>query len=73
MGYSCLPPERVKLTMNSKKERSGRVKMGPRLKIGYSCLLPDRVELTVNSKKETNGRVKMSQCNHLFIIHYIKL
>ena len=28
MSYCCLPPERVKLTLNSKKETSGRVKMG---------------------------------------------
>ena len=28
MGYCCLPPERVELTVNSKKETNGRVKMG---------------------------------------------
>ena len=28
MGYCCLPPERVKLTVNSKKETNGRIKMG---------------------------------------------
>ena len=28
MGYCCLPPEIVELTMNSKKETNGRVKMG---------------------------------------------
>ena len=28
MGHCCLPPERVKLTVSSKKETNGRVKMG---------------------------------------------
>ena len=28
MGYCCLPPERVELTVNSKKETNGRVKIG---------------------------------------------
>ena len=55
MGFCCLPPERVKVTVNNKKETNGRVKMG------YHSLPPERVELTVNSKKETNGRVKMGQ------------
>ena len=27
MGFCCLPPDRVKLTVNSKKETSSRVKM----------------------------------------------
>ena len=72
MSFCCLPPERVKLTVNSKKETNGRVKMGqeskwawsqngPRVKMGYCCLPPERVELTVNSRKETNGRVRMGQ------------
>ena len=30
MGYYCLPPERVELTVNSKKDTNGRVKMGQR-------------------------------------------
>ena len=46
MGYCCLPPERVELTVNSKKETNCRVKMG------YCCLPPERVELTVNIKKK---------------------
>ena len=69
---SCSPPERVELTMNSKKETNGRVKMGqlskwaksqngPMVKMGCCCLPPKRVELTVNNKKETNGRIKMGQ------------
>ena len=73
MGCCCLPPERVKLIVNSKKGTNGRVKMGqgskwaksrsgPRVKIGYCCVPPKRVELTVNSKKETNARVKMGCC-----------
>ena len=66
MGNCCLPPERVKLTVNSKKETNGRVNWakgqnGPRVKMGNCCLPPERVKLTVNSKKETNGRVKMGQ------------
>ena len=28
MGYCCLSPERVELTLNIKKETNGRVKMG---------------------------------------------
>ena len=44
---ACLPPERAKLSVNSKKETNGRVEMDH--------------ESTVNSKKETNGRVKMGQ------------
>ena len=28
LNLSCLPPERVELTVNSKKETNGRVKMG---------------------------------------------
>ena len=30
MGCCCLPPDRVKLTVNSKKETNSRVKMGQR-------------------------------------------
>ena len=70
MGYWCLPPERVEVTVNSKKETNGMVKMGqgskwaksqngPRINMGYCCLPPERVELTVNSKRDTNRRVKM--------------
>ena len=28
MDYFCLPPERVELTVSSKKETNGRVKIG---------------------------------------------
>ena len=71
MGCCCLPPDRVKLAVNSKKEAKSRVKMGKgsrwasiiyplkESKWGCYCLLPDRVKLIVNSKKETNSRVKM--------------
>ena len=58
MGYYCLPPESVKLTMNSKKETNDRVKMGQesrwaRSQYGLLLFTPDRVELAVNSKEET--------------------
>ena len=48
---SCwfLPPDRVKLIVNS------------RVNMGCCCLPPDWVKLTVNSKKETNSRVKMGK------------
>ena len=68
-GCCCLPPSRVKLTVNSKKETNSRVKMGKESKWGkghYGLLLftytPDRVKLPVNSKKETNGKVKIGFC-----------
>ena len=32
LGYCCLPPGTVEVTVNSKKERSGRVKMGQVIK-----------------------------------------
>ena len=45
--------KRGKLTVNSKEETNGRVKMGQGLlKMDYCCLPPERVELTVNSKKK---------------------
>ena len=48
---SCwfLPPDRVKLIVNS------------RVKMGCCCLPPDWVKLTVNNKKETNSRVEMGK------------
>ena len=49
MSCCCLPPDRVKLIVNSK------------VKMGCCCLPPDWVKLTVNSKKETNSRVKMGE------------
>ena len=66
MSYCCLLPERVELTVNSKKETNGKVKMGQGSKWaegqdGYFCLPPERAQLTVNSKKETNDRVKIGQ------------
>ena len=57
MDCCCLPPERVELTVSSKKETNGRVKMGqksqngPRVKMRCCCLLPERVELIVHSKE----------------------
>ena len=67
MSLCYLAPDRVKLTVNSKKETNSRVKMGfcylppEKVKMGCCCLLPDRVKLTVNSKKETNSRVKIGK------------
>ena len=77
MGYCCLPPERVELTVNSKKGTNSMVKMsqeskwarsqnGPRAEMSYCSLPPEKVELTVNSKKNKwygqNGpRVKIGQ------------
>ena len=73
MGCCCLPPDRVKLAGNSKKETNSRVKMGKgsrwasvnyplkESKWGCCCLPPYRVKLIVNSKKETNSRVKMGK------------
>ena len=54
-------PEKVGLTVNSKKETNAKGQNGPRVKMGYSCLPPESIKLTVNSKKETNGTVKMGQ------------
>ena len=73
MGCCCLPLDRVKLAVNSKKETNSRVKMDKgsrwvsviyqlkKSKWGCGCLSPDRVKLIVNSKKETNSRVKMGK------------
>ena len=73
MDCCCLPPDRVKLAVNSKKEKSCRAKMGKgsrwasviyplkESKWGCCCLPPDRVKLTVDSKNETNSRVKMGK------------
>ena len=59
MDFCCLPPDRVKLAVNSKKETKSRVKMGKESRL--LLFTPERVKLTVNSKKETNSRVKMGQ------------
>ena len=75
MGCCCLPPDRVKLAVNSKKETNSSVKMGKGSRWtsviyplkestwGCCCLPPDRVKLIVNknSKKETNSRVKLGK------------
>ena len=71
MDCCCLPPDRVKITVNNKKTNS-RVKMGkdskwansqngPTVKMGFCYLPPERVKLAVNSKKETKGRVKIGK------------
>ena len=72
MGLCFLRPERVKLTVKSKKETNSRVKMGQGSRWAsviyplkdskwVAAVNPERVKLTVNSKKETNSRVKMNQ------------
>ena len=76
MGFCYLAPDRVKLTVNSKKETNSRVKMGKESKwarwasVIYSLkeskwaavVYPlTESKLTVNSKKETNSRVKMGK------------
>ena len=82
MDCCCLPPDRVKLAVNSKKETNSRVKMGKgsgwvsviyclkESNWGCCCLPPDRVKLIVNSKKETNSRVKMGQGSRLASVFY---
>ena len=55
-GCCCLPPDRVKLMVNSKKKqtagyKSAKSQNGPRVKMGFCSLPPDRVKLAVNSKK----------------------
>ena len=83
MGCCCLPPDRVKLEVNSKKETNSRVKMGKgsrwvsviyplkELKWGSCCLPPDRVKPIVNSKKETNSRVKMGKGSRWASVIYL--
>ena len=57
IGFCSLPPDRVKLAVNSKKKQTAGSKWaksqnGPRVKIGFCSLPPDRVKLAVNSKKK---------------------
>ena len=61
MGCCCLSPERVKLTVNSKKEPNGRVKMGQksgRAKSQDGLLLftppPPRMSQTNSEQQERN-------------------
>ena len=85
MDYCCLPPERVQLTVKSKRETNGRVKIGqesklnkgqngPRVKMGCCCLPPERVELTVNNKKKqmTGSEWAKSQ-NGLLLFERVEL
>ena len=59
MGFCSLPPDRVKLAVNSKRKQTAGSKLAKSQDFCY--LPPERVKLTVNSKKETNSMVKMSQ------------
>ena len=65
MGQDGLPSDRVKLTVNTKKETNVRAKIGqqsnwatsqngPRIKRGWCHLPPERVKLTVNKHQERN-------------------
>ena len=56
MGYCCLPPERVELTVNSKKETNGRVKMGQESRW---------------VKNQDGSRVKMGCCGRNRLLHPI--
>ena len=69
MGCCCLSHDRVKLTVNSKKETNSRVKMGQGSRCA-SVLSPDRVKLAVSSRKETNSRVKMGKESRLASVIY---
>ena len=65
-NLSSLPPERVQLTVKSKKEKMAGSKWA-KGQDGLLLFTPppspplERVALTENSKKETNGRVKMGK------------
>ena len=62
MYCSCLPPERVKLTVNSKKETKGRVKMAQGL-TWASVIYPLKESKWVAVVYPQNGvRVKMGFC-----------
>ena len=73
MDCCCLPPDRVKLAVNSKKETNSRVKMGKGSrwasviyplkdsKWGCCCLPPDRVKLIVNNKKKQTAGSKWAK------------
>ena len=67
MGCCCLPPERGKITVNSKNETDARVKMGQGSRwttAVYPPSPPKRVKLTVNSRRnkwqgQDGSRVKI--------------
>ena len=66
MGSCCLPFDRVKLTLNTKKEINSKVKIAQEAKWAKNqdeliSFIPKRVKLTVNSKKEMNSRVKLAK------------
>ena len=73
MGLCYLAHDRVKLTINSRKETNSRVKMGQQSrwasvicpmkesKWGFCCLPPDRVKLAVNSKKKQTAGSKWAE------------
>ena len=57
MSWCNLPPERVKLPLNTNKETNGRVKIAQKSKWaksqnGLVSFTPERVKLTVNTKKK---------------------
>ena len=81
MGCCCLPPERVKLTVNSKKETNSGVKMGKESKWakGHDGLLfftplqsqTSSEQQERNKQQGQNGqRVKMGQESRLASVIY---
>ena len=58
MGYCCLPPERVELTVNSKKETNGRVKMGQE-SYWTTMVYLRKSQTNSEQQEETNGRVEI--------------
>ena len=59
MGCCCLPPERVKLTVNSKKETNGRVKVGQESKWAkdqHGLLLFTPLKSRTNSEQQERSK-----------------
>ena len=66
MGFCSLPPDRVKLAVNSKKKQTtgskwAKSQNGPRVKMGFCSLPRDRVKLAVNSKKKQTAGSKWAK------------
>ena len=64
MGLCCLPPDRVKLAVNSKKETNSRVKMGKESRL--LLFTPWKSQTNSEQQERNNGqngqRVKMGCC-----------
>ena len=66
MGYCCLPPERVELTVNSKKKQMTRSKWAKsqnesRVKMVCCCLHPERVEQQCTERKKQMAESKWAK------------